>query len=268
MKWFKHISDSLDDPFIFELIRNFGGDGYLVFFGVLEIIAREYHHNSDGTVVVSDKFLSKKLQLSRRKTLNILTFCQNNSRIFYRNCDGMITLNCPKMKELKDNYTKDKLASNLQETGKKLSNHNRVQSKEIDIKNPPTPRSKKPVGKDAAKKKDAVEILTYLNRVMGKRFDVNLPQHHKYIMARLSTPGITVAECKKVIDTKSKDPHFLENPKYMNPKTLFCPANFDRYLNENPDDYDRFVVKKKPPIDHYGDGRPYRIDVETDENGE
>ena len=36
MKWFKHVSDSLDDPLIYDLMTEFGSDGYLVFFGVLE----------------------------------------------------------------------------------------------------------------------------------------------------------------------------------------------------------------------------------------
>ena len=40
MKWFKHISDSLDDPFIFDLMTEFKSDGYVVFFGVIEIYSK------------------------------------------------------------------------------------------------------------------------------------------------------------------------------------------------------------------------------------
>ena len=69
MKWFKHISDSLDDPFIFDLIAEYGGDGYLVFFGILEILARECDGDfSQVSTVFLSSFLSKKLQLSARKT--------------------------------------------------------------------------------------------------------------------------------------------------------------------------------------------------------
>ena len=48
--------------------------------------------------------------------------------------------------------------------------------------------------------------------------------------------GYTVEDCLKVIDTKSKDKYFIENPKYLNPVTLFRPTNFENYLNETPQD--------------------------------
>lgn len=109
MKWFKHISDSLDDPFIFDLIDQFGGDGYLVFFGTLEVMAREFDMFSPGTCSISVRFLTKKLQLSAKKTLKILNFCDKNNRILIARAGDRITLNCPKLKDLCDEFTKKKL---------------------------------------------------------------------------------------------------------------------------------------------------------------
>lgn len=105
MKWFKHISDSLDDPFIFDLISQFGGDGYLVFFGSLEIISREFNQNTPGICQISEKFLTKKLQISKKKLREILKFCHFRDRILVSISGETITLNCPKFKNLYDEYT-------------------------------------------------------------------------------------------------------------------------------------------------------------------
>lgn len=70
------------------------------------------------------------------------------------------------------------------------------------------------------------DVLSHLNLQTGKKF-----RNTKHIEARLRD-GATVDDCKRVIDTKIKDPYFIANPKYLNPETLFRPSNFDRYVNE------------------------------------
>ena len=111
MRWFKHITTSLDDPFIFELIHKFGGDGYLVFFGTLETMSREFDINSPGICQLSFNFLRKKLQLSARKVTKTLDFCEEKGRIWYTLEGDNITLNCPKLKDLCDEWTKKQLRS-------------------------------------------------------------------------------------------------------------------------------------------------------------
>jgi predicted phage replisome organizer/uncharacterized phage protein (TIGR02220 family) len=74
---------------------------------------------------------------------------------------------------------------------------------------------------------NALKVLSYLNEKTGKRYRVT-----KYIEARLKD-GATVEECKSVIDAKVIDRFFIDNPKHLNPETLFRPSNFDRYLNES-----------------------------------
>lgn len=73
---------------------------------------------------------------------------------------------------------------------------------------------------------NALEVLSYLNEKTGRRYRII-----KHIEARLKD-GATVEECRNVIDIKTTDPHFIQNPKYLNPETLFRPSNFDRYKNE------------------------------------
>lgn len=82
------------------------------------------------------------------------------------------------------------------------------------------------VEKENIYSQNALKVLSYLNEKTGKRYRVT-----KYIIARLKD-GATVEECQSVIDTKIIDPYFIQNPKYLNPETLFRPSNFDRYKNE------------------------------------
>lgn len=109
MKWFKHISDSLDDPDISDAIDLFGSDAYIVFFGILEIMSREFDTQNPGVIEISTAFLKKKLPLSIKKTTEILNFFNERERIYIEFFTGnhmnMVRLNCPKLKELSDNFT-------------------------------------------------------------------------------------------------------------------------------------------------------------------
>lgn len=111
MKWFKHISDSLTDPFISDLIKKFGPKGYLIFFGTLEIMAREFDVRSPGDCTVSFDYLKRMLrQYHRQSLLNVLDFFSDRGRIYYSLNGDYITLKCPKLKDLCDEYTKKQLA--------------------------------------------------------------------------------------------------------------------------------------------------------------
>lgn len=73
---------------------------------------------------------------------------------------------------------------------------------------------------------DAQKVLDYLNQKRNKHFSKK-----DEIIARLKE-GHTVEECIKIIDNKLEDPHFIENPKFLNPVTLFRYSHFDVYMNE------------------------------------
>lgn len=143
MKWFKHIASSLDDPDIEESIQLFKGDGYLVFFGVLEIMADEFDIKNPGIVRLPLRHITKRLQLSPRKTLEILSFFGKKERkkaqISYTIDGHYITLNCPKLRELCDEWTKKQLRSKDGEDTDKLhpieEEEEIEEEKEIDITN-------------------------------------------------------------------------------------------------------------------------------------
>jgi uncharacterized phage protein (TIGR02220 family) len=77
-------------------------------------------------------------------------------------------------------------------------------------------------------RQDAQTVLDYLNEKTGKRY-----RDTSFIESRLKDGG-TVDDCRKIINTKMQDPYFKENPKYLNPRTLFRQSHWDQYLNETP----------------------------------
>jgi hypothetical protein len=115
MKWFKHLVDSGDDPDIDDAISVFGPDGYYVFFRTLEVMSREFDSKKPGRKTFSVNYFKKKFRISWRKVRTILTFYQEKKRIFFKLfSDGrldQIELNCPKLKELADEYTRKQIAT-------------------------------------------------------------------------------------------------------------------------------------------------------------
>jgi uncharacterized phage protein (TIGR02220 family) len=77
-------------------------------------------------------------------------------------------------------------------------------------------------------RENALEVLSYLNQKTGKHY-----RDPASIEARLKDGG-TVNDCRTIIDKKSQDPYFIENPKYLNPRTLFRKSHWDVYLNDTP----------------------------------
>ncbi|MCK5605369.1 hypothetical protein KAR91_25990 [Candidatus Pacearchaeota archaeon] len=138
MKWFKHISVSLDDPFIQDLMDEFGSDGYLVFFGTLEMMSREFNTESPGIVTLPHNFIRRKLRLSWHKISTIYRFCEKEGRFFVTDNGRKITINCPKLKDLCDDWTKKLLRSSLEVTPPKLPPEEEVEveeEEEVEVDN-------------------------------------------------------------------------------------------------------------------------------------
>lgn len=76
--------------------------------------------------------------------------------------------------------------------------------------------------------REAQKILDYLNEITGKEFE-----DISFITARLNE-GKKPEQCITIINNQHKDRYFIENPKLMNPQTLFRPKHWDKYLNNIP----------------------------------
>lgn len=103
------------------------------------------------------------------------------------------------------------------------------------------PQLPKPTVQVHAGNQAAAQILTYLNLKAKREFQL-VHANLKFIVPRLAEPGITIERVKLMIDSKVTE--WFGDPKmerYLNPKTLFCPSNFQRYY----DDAGHVVGKKK-----------------------
>jgi hypothetical protein len=147
MKWFKHLSGSLNDNLIWEAVEKFGGDGYMVFFGILEMLADEFDPYKPGICELSYKKVTKNLQLSRQKVTKILKHFNekaNKNRVknvgfFVEFKKDYIIVNCPKFKILTDNYTLQLLKDISKEDSKSLQSKLRKNFRiESDLENPLT----------------------------------------------------------------------------------------------------------------------------------
>ncbi len=74
-------------------------------------------------------------------------------------------------------------------------------------------------------------IVEYLNERTGKKFSPKTFLTKKHISGRLAG-GHTLDDFKAVIDTKVEEWAGTEMEKFLAPPTLFCEANFEKYLNQ------------------------------------
>jgi hypothetical protein len=109
MDWFKHSTDSHDDPDISDAMDEFGHAGYSIFFIVLELYGKEYNHlDSDGWVSLSRTFLKRKLRLSSTKVEQILNFYSERQRIIIKTTEKAILIKSPKFIDIASNWVKRK----------------------------------------------------------------------------------------------------------------------------------------------------------------
>jgi len=105
MQWFKHSTNSHDDPDISDCEDQYGDAGYVVFFKICEIYGQEFRHLSDGWLDVSQTFLRRKLRKSWTKVQQILSFYQTKNRISFTSDGHRVKLKIPKYIDLASNWT-------------------------------------------------------------------------------------------------------------------------------------------------------------------
>ncbi len=131
MKYIKHISDSSNDDFIVELEDAFGLEGYARWWKLLEAIAAQMKTSEDYTLAYPWSKWQIILKGKRKKLEIFLEHCQEKQKIFLKHSQNVsetngkssgniLEISCPKLKEIKDNYTRDleastKLPSRLKE---------------------------------------------------------------------------------------------------------------------------------------------------------
>jgi len=120
------MTDSLDDPFMSGLMDKFGHTGYVVWFGIIEIICKENGNKLTGNVTISPAYLRRKLRTSQTKVRQVLDYCRGFARLSVTFSEKEWEIGMSKILEIKDNYQKD-----LQGSGKKLALEEEVEE-EVD----------------------------------------------------------------------------------------------------------------------------------------
>lgn len=212
MKWYKHISDSIDDPFIFSLMEEFGGDGYLVFFGVLEIYSREFQTKDDWKLTEKLSYFRHKLLISQSKFKKILSKITKWDVEYF---DDKVSIFIPKFRELLDESTLKK----LRESEKSFRNNSGTV--------PKTEATDKEVDKDLDKDKEEKDILPKGNKSSDSPDDDKCP--HKDIIKLYHEILPTMPKVKEWTKERSKilRSRWKEKPERQN---LEYWKNFFEYV--------------------------------------
>jgi len=242
MKWFKHISDSADDPDVDDSMTLFGSDGYVVFFRTLEIMSREFDIKNPGSSTFSISFYRKKFRISWKKLSKILKFFEKRKRFFvtFSNGDGLdlITINCPKLKDYCDEYTKKRLAPLSGQTPDKL------RSKEIRSKNKIKKEIKKALPPKKLKRKYSANFEDVWNHYQpsGRKSKAKAYEIYNRLIKEKLLP-----EHDALIDILNDQ---TDERIRMKDKAVFCPEpkHLTTWLNQHCWE-DEPVEFKEPPSD-------------------
>lgn len=138
MKWLKHMVDSGDDPDIGILMNKFGNRGYYMFFRTLEIMAREFDVHNPGKNTFDFRWLLARYhgRVGAKLLQSFFKVTTQMKRIKCKINGEKISLNCPKLKELADEYTEKQLKkigiNSRPESGQNPEQRSRSKKKEVD----------------------------------------------------------------------------------------------------------------------------------------
>ena len=246
MRWFKHISTSQNDEKMSELMDKFGAEGYGVWWLILERIAEQMDETSRTFVRLSVKVWAKSCRISAKNFQNIVKFLESSGIFLLKFENEYLTINCPNLSKYRDEWSKKKIKNSVK-TPESLRSHSGAtpeqdtdtdtdtekdiydlaKAKSLSGKPDAAPLSQK----NSEIKKQAIEVLEFLNEKTGKSFrpvDTNL----KFIIARLKS-GAHVEDCRAVIAKKYRewrgDQKMID---YVRPATLFNATKFEQYFGE------------------------------------
>jgi len=246
MKWFKHLTASGSDPDIGELMDALGFEGYYLFFRTIEIMSIEFDINNPGQSSFSFKWFLDQFsrKITRKKLIAFLDITNKKKRILYSLNGTVIHLNCPKLKNLTDEYTRQKPYRVTEKVTAKVTSD----SVTDDVTNV-TPKIKDTRLKSIDIHKEIRhEVIQYLNEKADKHYHPDAKDTIGFINGRLNDEvnPATKEDLLRVIDIKV--PQWIddiENNKYLRPATLFNASKFEAYRNERKPEDDREVLIRK-----------------------
>ena len=98
--------------------------------------------------------------------------------------------------------------------------------------------------KDEKYTAEVAEVIAHLNEAAKVHYKASTKDTRRHIIARLKE-GYTVFDLCDVIDQKVEEWQGTPMAKYLRPKTLFSPSNFESYFNDPTDVRNRIAALKR-----------------------
>lgn len=109
MRWFKHMSDMLDDPWVQDVfMAEHGLAGYGFLCGIFEIYAKTCKDQPGEWTTIPTSCVTRKLRLSEAKVDRWLNECATVGKLSYSKDLRTLCIKIQKMQELRDEWTERK----------------------------------------------------------------------------------------------------------------------------------------------------------------
>lgn len=231
VKWIKIVTDIFDDEKILLMESMPSADSIIVIWFKLLCMAGKM--NNSGVFTMGDKiaYTDEMLATIFRRDLNTVRLALKTFEEF-----GMIeivnnTITIP-------NWSKHQNLDQLEAKKEYMKGYMREYREKQRLLADGKSNSKANVS-EADKNRSRIEknntlcaeVVAYLNEKTGKNFRASTAETQRHINARIED-GYTLDDFKKVIDVKCKEWLNTGMEKFLRPKTLFIPSNFDSYLND------------------------------------
>lgn len=220
MKWFKHLTDAMDDLFVKDLEKKFGDSGYAFWFKTLELIG---NHGEDGKLIISWTNYNEKLHKRRTQVEQLLDFCSTSGKLLVKIEKEFVMLECKKFAEYSDNYTKygKSLQRDLKDTTKQEEEEKKKEKKKkkeqtiplVIIASHDTPEFKVAFFNFIQHRKELKKPLTPTaeKAALNKLYDVDVGTAVKMIQESISNgwQGIFPLKENNSKNNKKPTPHFF-----------------------------------------------------------
>jgi len=105
MKWIKHHTDANRDERLMSIRDEFGLEGYAVYWLILEAIAEQMTKKRPSPELeLSVKNWRKVTEISPKKLRKFALFCHNSELFIVTFCQNSISIKCPKLLKIKDEW--------------------------------------------------------------------------------------------------------------------------------------------------------------------
>jgi uncharacterized phage protein (TIGR02220 family) len=246
---FLHDSNARHDPDLVRVRLKYGLEGIGLYWGIVEILRdnKEYKIKLSDCNVIAVQFQPMSIDIKE-----FIEYCSNGDNSLFKIDCGYFWSNSllnrmKKYDEWKRKKSEAGIKGNEIRWGKKRKNKEDIAQRshsdnngiatniiEENIKDDKITELKRIYNSDVYINV-VVEVIKYLNKKTKRDFSL-LDEYVSEIVDR-QKEGAKLRDFIHVIDVKLEDKHFINNPQYMNPETLFRQPNFDRYKNQKIEDF-------------------------------